>query len=89
MFGRPADALKSLERAERLDSGRAVFAFQRGVALRDLGDLDGALAAFDALPQEQQRIFLRQGLPIHSFALVRNADPLRAPEEVQHVLAGV
>lgn len=48
MFGRPADALRSLERAERLSPGRPAFTFQRGVALRELGDLEGALAAFRA-----------------------------------------
>lgn len=40
-------------------------------------------------PTPFERIFLRQGLPINSFALVRNGEALRAPEEVQHVLAGV
>lgn len=56
---------------------------------------------FDYLPEEKakavwslipptpfERIFLRQGLPIYSFGLVRNAKPLAAPEEVQHVIAG-
>lgn len=55
---------------------------------------------FDYMPEEQaaqswamipptpfERIFLRQGLPIHSFALVRNAESVVAPEEVQHVLS--
>jgi tRNA (guanine-N7-)-methyltransferase len=55
---------------------------------------------FDKMPEERakqnwsmipptpfERIFLRQGLPIHSFGLLRNAKLVVAPEEVQHVLS--
>lgn len=37
-------------------------------------------------PTPFERIFLRQGLPIHSFALKRNGQAVVVPEEVQHVL---
>ncbi len=55
---------------------------------------------FDLLPKERaerlwqlipptpfERIFLRQSLPIHSFALVRNAQLVVAPVELQDVLS--
>jgi tRNA (guanine-N7-)-methyltransferase len=55
---------------------------------------------FDPMPEAQakevwslipptpfERIFLRQGLPIHSFALVRNSQTVIPPEEVQKILA--
>jgi tRNA (guanine-N7-)-methyltransferase len=37
-------------------------------------------------PTPFERIFLRQNLPIHSFALGRNQQAVLPPEEVQHVL---
>lgn len=37
-------------------------------------------------PTPFERIFLRQNLPIYSFALVRNGQAVIAPEEVQHVI---
>lgn len=39
-------------------------------------------------PTPFERIFLRQGLPIHRFSLVRNTQSVVAPEEVQDVFAG-
>ena len=39
-------------------------------------------------PTPFERIFMRQGKQMHSFALVRNANPVTPPEEVQQVLAG-
>ncbi len=58
-------------------------------------------ACFDLLPEERaaelwklipptpfERIFLRQGLPIHSFALARNREVVALPKEVEHVFAG-
>jgi tRNA (guanine-N7-)-methyltransferase len=55
---------------------------------------------FDYLPAERaerlwslipptpfERIFLRQGLPIHSFALSRNGEAVVPPAEVQAVLS--
>lgn len=55
---------------------------------------------FDPMPEEQakkiwatipptpfEKIFLRQGLPIYSFALVRNGKTVVPPEEVQKILA--
>lgn len=48
-----------------------------------------AAAAWKLIPPTPfERIFLRQGLPIHSFSLVRNAQKVVLPEEVQHVFAG-
>lgn len=57
---------------------------------------------YDYLPEEKakeiwnlipptpfERIFLRQNLPIYSFALRRNAQIVVAPKEVQHVLLPV
>lgn len=38
-------------------------------------------------PTPFERIFLRQNLPIYPFALVRNAQTVIPPEEVQHVFA--
>ena len=38
-------------------------------------------------PTPFERIFLRQGLAIHRFSLVRNSQNVVAPEEVQHVLS--
>lgn len=38
-------------------------------------------------PTPFERIFLRQKLPIYSFALVRNRELVVAPEEVQHILS--
>jgi tRNA (guanine-N(7)-)-methyltransferase len=38
-------------------------------------------------PTPFERIFLRQKLPIYSFALVRNRQVVVAPQEVQHVLS--
>lgn len=37
-------------------------------------------------PTPFERIFLRQGLPIHSFSLVRNSKVVLPPEEVQNIL---
>lgn len=38
-------------------------------------------------PTPFERIFMRQNLPIYSFAFVRNANLVVAPEEVQEILA--
>jgi len=38
-------------------------------------------------PTPFERIFLRQNLPVYSFALVRNSQRVVPPAEVQHVLA--
>lgn len=56
---------------------------------------------FDPLPEEKakanwalipptpfERIFLRQNLPIYSFALARNGKLVAPPAEVQHVITG-
>jgi hypothetical protein len=39
-------------------------------------------------PTPFERIFLRQGLPIHRFSLVRNTENVIAPEEVKDIFAG-
>jgi tRNA (guanine-N7-)-methyltransferase len=63
-----------------------------GESIREAG-------CFDLMPEERaaanwalipptpfERIFLRQKLPIYSYALTRNSKLVAAPEEVQHVL---
>ncbi|MGZ3736762.1 MAG: hypothetical protein ACXVC0_17460, partial [Bdellovibrionota bacterium] len=64
-----------------------------------IGESIKEAGCFDLLPEERakanwalipptpfERIFLRQKLPIYSYALGRNAKIVSAPEEVQHVL---
>jgi tRNA (guanine-N7-)-methyltransferase len=38
-------------------------------------------------PTPFERIFLRQGLPIHAFALARNAEVVVPPAEMQQILS--
>jgi len=92
-FFRALAALLPEGRELMIKTDHAEYAAFIGESIREAG-------CFDYLPPERaeagwaqipptpfERIFLRQGLPIHPFALVRNAKLVVPPEEVQAMLA--
>lgn len=76
-----------------LKTDHAEYAAFIAESLREAGCFDAMTAAEAEArwalipPTPFERIFLRQGLPIYPFALVRNAKRVVPPEEVKHVLA--
>lgn len=77
-----------------IKTDHADYAEHIAASLKEAGCFDAmaeaqAEATWKLIPPTPfERIFLRQGLPIHSFSLVRNNQAVALPEEVKDMFAG-